>query len=51
MQSLRVFNRWGQLVFERRDFPANNPTLGWDGNINGRPAPVDAYIYIAEGDL
>jgi len=48
VQSLRVFNRWGQMVFERRDFPANNPTLGWDGTVNGRPAPVDAYVYIAE---
>jgi len=48
IQSLRVFNRWGQMVFERRDFPANDPTLGWDGTLNGRPAPVDAYVYIAE---
>jgi gliding motility-associated-like protein len=48
VQSLRVFNRWGQLVFERKNFPANAATMGWDGTINGRPAPVDAYVYIAE---
>ena len=48
IQSLRVFNRWGQLVFERKNFPANAATMGWDGTINGRPAPVDAYVYIAE---
>jgi gliding motility-associated-like protein len=48
IQSLRVFNRWGQMVFERRDFPANAATMGWDGTFNGRPAPVDAYVYIAE---
>jgi len=48
IQSLRVFNRWGQMVFERKNFPANDATMGWDGNFNGRPAPVDAYVYIAE---
>jgi gliding motility-associated-like protein len=48
IQSLRVFNRWGQVVFERKNFPANDATLGWDGNFNGRPAPADAYVYIAE---
>ncbi|MBS1659883.1 MAG: gliding motility-associated C-terminal domain-containing protein, partial [Bacteroidetes bacterium] len=48
IQSLRVFNRWGQLVFERRNFPANAATMGWDGTFNGHPAPMDAYVYIAE---
>ncbi|HWK04041.1 MAG TPA: PKD domain-containing protein [Puia sp.] len=48
IQSLRIFNRWGQMVFEKRDFPANSASDGWDGNFNGRPAPSDVYIYIAE---
>lgn len=48
IQSLRVFNRWGQMVFERKNFPANSATMGWDGNFNGHPAPSDAYVYIAE---
>lgn len=48
IQSLRVFNRWGQMVFERKNFPANSASMGWDGNFNGRPAPSDAYVYIAE---
>lgn len=48
IQSLRVFNRWGQMVFERKNFPANAQNMGWDGNFNGRPAPADAYVYIAE---
>jgi len=48
IQSMRVFNRWGQMVFQRQDFPANSETMGWDGNFNGRPAPSDAYVYIVE---
>ncbi|MEO7310482.1 MAG: PKD domain-containing protein, partial [Chitinophagaceae bacterium] len=31
----RIFNRWGQLVFERSNFGANDPQQGWDGKIKG----------------
>jgi len=48
IQSMRIFNRWGQLVFERRNFPANSQADGWDGTFNGRIAPADVYVYIIE---
>ncbi|HET6255632.1 MAG TPA: PKD domain-containing protein [Puia sp.] len=48
IQSLTIFNRWGQIVFQRKNFPANSETMGWDGTFNGNPAPMDAYVYIAE---
>jgi gliding motility-associated-like protein len=48
VRSLSVFNRWGQMVFQRRDFPANAANMGWDGTFGGKPAPADAYVYIVE---
>lgn len=48
IQSLTIFNRWGQMVFQRRDFPANAENMGWDGTFAGKPAPSDAYVYIAQ---
>jgi gliding motility-associated-like protein len=48
IQSMRIFNRWGQMVFERKNFPANSSSDGWDGTFNGRPAQSDAYVYIVE---
>ncbi|HLX94006.1 MAG TPA: PKD domain-containing protein [Puia sp.] len=48
VQSMLIFNRWGQVVFERKDFTANDPAAGWDGTINGKPAPVDVYVYTIE---
>ena len=48
VHSLRVFNRWGQAVFEKRDFMANDPNAGWDGKINGKTADLDVYVYIVE---
>lgn len=39
--SLRVFDRWGALVFESED-----PARGWDGELGGRMAPTAAYVYV-----
>lgn len=38
----RIFNRWGQMIFETDD-----PYEGWDGTINGDNAPMGTYIYAA----
>ena len=36
-----IYNRWGKLVYQWDD-----PSKGWDGTINGRPAAPGAYYYI-----
>ncbi|RYZ23340.1 MAG: PKD domain-containing protein [Chitinophagaceae bacterium] len=48
MKSLRIFNRWGEVVFERRDFAVNDPASGWDGMYKGQKAAPDVYIYQLE---
>ncbi|HAN38134.1 MAG TPA: hypothetical protein DCQ29_04450, partial [Chitinophagaceae bacterium] len=48
VSSLRIFNRWGQMVFEKRNVTPNNPTDGWDGTINGKRPQSDAYVYVVE---
>lgn len=48
VKSLLVFNRWGQVVFEARDFLPNDPSRGWDGRFKGQPASPDVYIYMME---
>ncbi len=42
IEELRVYNRWGQLVFDGKGDNAS-----WDGNYKGEPAPSDVYIYFA----
>jgi gliding motility-associated-like protein len=40
-QYLRVWNKWGNLVFE-----SNAMSKVWDGyDLNGKPAPEDVYVY------
>ncbi|MCX6316062.1 MAG: PKD domain-containing protein [Bacteroidetes bacterium] len=48
VKTLRIFNRWGEVVFEKRDFPVNDPTVGWDGTFKGKRPQADVYVYQAE---
>ncbi|MBU2649533.1 MAG: gliding motility-associated C-terminal domain-containing protein [Bacteroidetes bacterium] len=41
--TLKIFDRWGARVFE-----TSNIEEGWDGQINGSPAPAGAYIWMAD---
>jgi gliding motility-associated-like protein len=41
----RVYNRWGELVYESK----SNEPPGWDGNFHGVPQPMQVIIWIAEG--
>jgi len=36
----RIYNRWGNLVYDN-----DTPETGWDGTVDGNPAPSDLYIY------
>jgi gliding motility-associated-like protein len=38
--SFKIFNRWGQLVFE-----SNSMSNGWDGKQNGKAAEEGVYVY------
>ncbi|MCU7548678.1 PKD domain-containing protein [Chitinophagaceae bacterium LB-8] len=50
VKTLRIFNRWGQVVFEKRDIQPNieNTQNGWDGKFNGAKPNPDVYIYQLE---
>jgi hypothetical protein len=49
--SFRIADRWGGIVFERQDFPPNDPNYGWDGRIRGRAAGSGVFAYMAEVEL
>lgn len=48
IKSMRVFNRWGEIVYEKNEFSANDASAGWNGTYKGRPASPDNYIYTME---
>lgn len=48
IRALRIYNRWGERVFERQDISPNDPSAGWDGRYKGRPLPPDVYVYFVD---
>lgn len=45
---MRVYDRWGSLVFERSHFSINNNSVGWDGTWKDQVAPIGTYVYAIE---
>ncbi len=45
LKFFRVFNRWGQLLFETRD-----PRQLWDGTFQGKKQPAETYVWTAQGE-
>lgn len=45
---LRVYSRWGEVLFERRNFNANDAASGWDGTFKGQKLAPDVYVYLCE---
>ncbi|WP_298741375.1 PKD domain-containing protein [uncultured Chitinophaga sp.] len=45
---MRIFDRWGTLVFERSHFQINNANAGWDGSWKNQLAPMGTYVYALE---
>ncbi len=45
---LRIFNRWGKLVYQKNNMPAGSLNQLWDGRQNAILMPLGTYIYSFE---
>ncbi|PHI21946.1 hypothetical protein CEQ90_01270 [Lewinellaceae bacterium SD302] len=48
IKSFRVFNRWGSLLYEALNVPANDPRFGWDGTFNKKDLTGQVLVYTIE---
>ncbi|HOY06432.1 MAG TPA: choice-of-anchor L domain-containing protein [Saprospiraceae bacterium] len=46
-----IFDRWGDMVFERENFPPNDPQFGWNGRIKGKLMDPAVFVYYAVVDI
>ncbi len=46
--AFRIYDRWGNCVFERFDFQPNDPSLGWDGRWRGKKVNPAVFVYLLE---
>jgi gliding motility-associated-like protein len=45
---LRIYDRWGGLVYEGVELTPNQPEDGWDGNVKGEPINPAVFTWVAE---
>jgi len=48
IKSLRIYDRWGEIVFTAENVDANDASLGWNGTYKGATLPPDVYVYTCE---
>lgn len=46
-QFLKIYDRWGNLVFQTSDFILNDSDYGWDGTFKGRDVAQGVYTWVA----
>ena len=51
IQSLRIFSRWGDLVFEQLNFSPNDPVHGWNGTFQDQLLDTGVFIWQAAIDF
>ncbi|MBK7406891.1 MAG: gliding motility-associated C-terminal domain-containing protein [Saprospirales bacterium] len=42
----RIFDRWGNPVYEQAEMLPGDKSKGWDGTVAGKPCPVGVYAYM-----
>jgi gliding motility-associated-like protein len=45
---MEIFDRWGEMVFHKINFPLNDPSNAWDGTFNGKQLEAAVYTYRIE---
>ncbi|HTN46155.1 MAG TPA: PKD domain-containing protein [Flavipsychrobacter sp.] len=48
VRSFRIYNRWGELMYEARNIKINDESVGWDGTYKGQALPPDVYVYVID---
>lgn len=48
VETFQIFDRWGELVFEKRNFLPNDDSFAWDGRVKGQIASPGVFVYYAK---
>jgi hypothetical protein len=48
VKNMIIFDRWGGKVFQAQNIPANDDQSGWDGNIRGKAATPQVFVFYIE---
>lgn len=48
IRTFRIFDRWGEMVYEANDISPNQVNVGWDGTLRGEPLQPGVYLWFIE---
>ncbi len=48
VRSMRIYDRWGDLLFENLNFLPNDEQFGWGGKAKGQDVSPGVYVYVVE---
>lgn len=48
VRALQIYDRWGEMLFENKNFAPNDPQLGWDGHSRGKEVNPGVYVYVVD---
>ncbi len=48
IKNMKVFDRWGNVVFDKSDFPANDEMEGWQGMTKESSINNSVFVYVAD---
>ena len=48
IKALRIFDRWGELLFESKEITSNDDKQGWDGMLKGRKMLPGVFTYTVQ---
>jgi gliding motility-associated-like protein len=48
INNMKIFDRWGELIYDQDNLPPNSNTEGWDGTFKGEPMSSAVFVYLIE---
>ncbi|MEO6188972.1 MAG: gliding motility-associated C-terminal domain-containing protein, partial [Saprospiraceae bacterium] len=48
IETLSIFDRWGELIWQKQHFKSNDINLGWDGTFGGKNVLPGVYVWHAK---
>ena len=46
--SFKIYDRWGEQLFQQLNFQPNDRAYGWDGTFKGQNMNNAVFVYVAE---
>ncbi|MBC7774807.1 MAG: proprotein convertase P-domain-containing protein [Phycisphaerae bacterium] len=48
--TFKIFDRWGEMIYEDYDFSVNDTSRGWDGTFRGQACDPAVFVWLLEAE-